>query len=194
MIAIGASTGGTEAIEQVLTQLPANSPGIVITQHIPAGFSRAFAERLNKFCPMRVAEASDGDMVQPGLALIAPGNFHMLLRKAGARYRVSVKDGPMVCYQRPSVDVLFSSVAETAGPHAVGVILTGMGSDGAQGMYKMKFAGAPTIAEDESTCVVFGMPKEAVRLGAVDRVARLPRIAAAICAALRTTREVAPRC
>jgi two-component system chemotaxis response regulator CheB len=185
VIAIGASTGGTEAIEQVLTRLPANSPGIVIAQHIPAGFSRAFAERLNKFCPMRVAEAGDGDIVQPGLALIAPGNFHMLLCKAGAGYRVSVKDGPMVCYQRPSVDVLFSSFAETAGRHAVGVILTGMGADGAHGLYKMKVAGAATIAQDESTSVVFGMPKEAIRLGAVDRVVRLPQIAAAICAALR---------
>ena len=155
VIAIGASTGGTQAIEDVLTGMPGNSPGIVITQHMPAGFSRAFAERLNKFCPVRVAEAADGDLVQPGLALIAPGNFHMILRKAGAGYRVSVKDGPMVCYQRPSVDVLFSSVAEAAGPHAVGVILTGMGSDGAQGLYKMKFAGAATIAQDEATCVVF---------------------------------------
>jgi two-component system chemotaxis response regulator CheB len=195
VIAIGASTGGTEAIEQVLTRLPANSPGIVITQHIPAGFSFAFAERLNKFCPMRVAEAKDGDLVQSGLALIAPGNFHMLLRKAGAGYRVWVKDGPMVCYQRPSVDVLFSSVAEVAGPHAIGVILTGMGADGAQGLYKMKFAGAATIAQDESTCVVFGMPKEAIRLRGVDRVVRLPQIAAAICAALRpSTTDVAPRC
>jgi len=133
LVAIVASTGGTEAIEEVLRRLPADMPGIVITQHIPAGFSRAFAERLNKFCPMRVAEAADGDRVQPGLALIAPGNFHMILRKSGGVYRVTVKDGPMVCYQRPSVDVLFSSVAEAAGPAAVGVILTGMGSDGARG-------------------------------------------------------------
>ncbi len=146
LIAIGASTGGTEAIEEVLTHLPADTPGIVITQHIPAGFSRAFAERLNKFCPMRVAEAGDGDIVQSGLALIAPGNFHMILRKSGGVYRVTVKDGPMVCYQRPSVDVLFSSVAESAGPNAVGVILTGMGSDGAQGMKKMKSAGVSSIA------------------------------------------------
>jgi two-component system chemotaxis response regulator CheB len=186
VIAIGASTGGTEAIERVLTALPANTPGIVITQHIPAGFSRAFAERLNKICPMRVAEAVDGDMVRPGLALIAPGNFHMLLRKAAGGYRVSVKDGPMVCYQRPSVDVLFSSAAEAAGSHAVGVILTGMGSDGAQGLHKMKLAGASTIAQDESSCVVFGMPKEAIRLGAADRVVGLPQIAATICAELRS--------
>jgi two-component system chemotaxis response regulator CheB len=184
IIAIGASTGGTEAIEQVLTRLPRNAPGIVITQHIPAGFSRAFAERLNKFCPMRVAEAVDGDAVEPGLALIAPGNFHMILRNTGAGYRVSVKDGPMICYQRPSVDVLFSSVAEAAGPHGVGVILTGMGADGSRGLLKMKQAGAATIAQDESTCVVFGMPKEAIRLGGVDRIVQLPQIASAICGAL----------
>jgi two-component system chemotaxis response regulator CheB len=181
VIAIGASIGGAEAIECVLTRLPADSPGIVITQHIPAGFSRTFAERLNKFCPMRVAEAADGDLVQPGLALIAPGNYHMMLRKTATGYRVSVKDGPTVCYQRPSVDVLFTSVAETAGPHAVGVILTGMGSDGAQGLYKMKSAGASTIAQDEATCVVFGMPREAISLGAAGRVVPLPLVSAAIC-------------
>lgn len=180
VIAIGASTGGTEAIEAVLTHLPGDMPGIVITQHIPAGFSRAFAERLNKFCPMRVVEASDGDLVKPGLALIAPGNFHMIVRKSGGVYRVTVKDGPMVCYQRPSVDVLFSSVAEAAGSNAVGVILTGMGSDGAQGMKKMKSAGACTIAQDETSCVVFGMPKEAIRLGAADRVVPLHSVAQAI--------------
>ncbi len=184
LIAIGASTGGTEAIEEVLMCLPADMPGIVITQHIPAGFSRAFAERLNKCCPMRVAEAADGDMVQPGLALVAPGNFHMILRKSGVGYRATVKDGPMVCYQRPSVDVLFSSVAEAAGPNAVGVILTGMGSDGAQGMKKMKAAGAPTIAQDEASCVVFGMPKEAIRMGGADRVVPLHAVAPAIRAAL----------
>jgi two-component system chemotaxis response regulator CheB len=186
LIAIGASTGGTEAIEEVLMLLPADMPGIVITQHIPAGFSRAFAERLNKLCPMRVAEAADGDMVLPGLALIAPGNFHMVLRRSGGVYRVSVKDGPMVCYQRPSVDVLFSSVAEAAGPNAVGVILTGMGSDGAQGMKKMKSAGAFTIAQDEASCVVFGMPKEAIRLGGADRVVPLHAVAQSIRTALTT--------
>ncbi len=187
LVAIGASTGGTEAIEEVLTHLPADMPGLVITQHIPAGFSRAFAERLNKLCPMRVAEAADGDVVQPGTALIAPGNFHMILRKSGGGYRVAVKDGPMVCYQRPSVDVLFSSVAEAAGPDAVGVILTGMGSDGAQGMKKMKAAGALTIAQDEASCVVFGMPKEAIRLGGADRVVPLPLVAQAIQKALAAT-------
>jgi two-component system chemotaxis response regulator CheB len=184
LIAIGASTGGTEAIEEVLTHLSADTPGIVITQHIPAGFSRAFAERLNKFCPMRVVEAADGDMVQSGLALIAPGNFHMIVRPLGGAYRVTVKDGPMVCYQRPSVDVLFSSVADAAGPNAVGVILTGMGSDGAQGMKKMKSAGAATIAQDEASCVVFGMPKEAIRLGGADRVVPLTSVAQAIRGAL----------
>jgi len=181
VIAIGVSIGGAEAIECVLTRLPADSPGIVITQHIPAGFSRTFAERLNKFCPMRVAEAADGDLVQPGLALIAPGNYHMMLRKTAAGYRVSVKDGPTVCYQRPSVDVLFTSVAETAGSHAVGVILTGMGSDGAKGLSKMRSAGAATIAQDEATCVVFGMPREAISLGAASRVVPLPMVSAAIC-------------
>ena len=184
VIAIGASTGGTEAIEDVLLQLPADTPGLVITQHIPAGFSRAFAERLNKFCPMRVAEASDGDQVERGLALIAPGNFHMVLRKSGGGYRVAVKDGPTVCYQRPSVDVLFSSVAEAAGANAVGAVLTGMGSDGAQGMLKMKNAGAATIAQDEASCVVFGMPREAIRLGGAGRVVPLNGVAQAIRAAL----------
>jgi two-component system, chemotaxis family, protein-glutamate methylesterase/glutaminase len=184
LIAIGASTGGTEAIEEVLTHLSSDTPGIVITQHIPAGFSRAFADRLNKFCPMRVVEAADGDLVQPGLALIAPGNFHMVLRRMGGIYRVTVKDGPMVCYQRPSVDVLFSSVAEAAGPNAIGVILTGMGSDGAQGMMKVKSAGGYTIAQDEASCVVFGMPKEAIRLGGADRVVPLSSVAQAIRSAL----------
>jgi two-component system chemotaxis response regulator CheB len=187
VIAMGASTGGTEAIESVLTQLPADMPGIVITQHIPAGFSRAFAERLSKLCHIRVAEAADGDIVQPGLALIAPGNFHMILRKTGAGYRVTVKDGPMVCYQRPSVDVLFSSVAEAAGANGIGVILTGMGSDGAQGMLKMKSAGAWTIAQDEASCVVFGMPKEAIRLGGVGRVVPLQSMPHALRSALANT-------
>jgi two-component system chemotaxis response regulator CheB len=184
VIAIGASIGGAEAIESVLTGLPDDLPGIVITQHIPAAFSRAFAQRLDKLCPMRVAEATDGDLVQPGLALVAPGNYHMMLRRAGTGYRVCVKDGPAVCYQRPSVDVLFSSVADAAGPHAVGVILTGMGSDGAKGLYKMKFAGAATIAQDEETCVVFGMPREAIALGAADRVLPLTLVPGAICSVL----------
>jgi len=181
VIAIGASTGGTEAIQEVLTRMPANSPGIVITQHIPAVFSLAFAKRLNEICPMEVREARDGDTLARGRALIAPGNFHMLLRKSpGGGFRVTVQDGPRVCYQRPSVDIMFSSVAEAAGSSAVGVLLTGMGSDGARGLLKMKQAGARTIAQDEASCVVFGMPKEAIRLGAADQVASLSRVPAAI--------------
>jgi two-component system chemotaxis response regulator CheB len=184
LVTIGASTGGTEAIQHILTQLPADTPGMVITQHIPAGFSRAFANRLNEICPMAVREAADGDQLCPGLALIAPGNFHMLVRRSGQGYRVEVKDGPMVCYQRPSVDVLFSSVAEAAGADAVGVILTGMGSDGARGLLRMKQAGARTIAQDEASSVVFGMPREAICLGAADRVLPLALVPGAILAAL----------
>jgi two-component system chemotaxis response regulator CheB len=181
IIAIGASTGGTEAILEVLKRLPADCPGIVITQHIPAVFSLAFAKRLNEICPMEVKEARDGDTLARGRALIAPGNFHMLLRKSpGGGFRVTVQDGPRVCYQRPSVDVMFSSVAEAAGAHAVGVLLTGMGSDGARGLLKMKQAGARTIAQDETSCVVFGMPREAIRLGAAEQVASLGRVPAAI--------------
>lgn len=182
VIAIGASTGGTEAIEEVLTHLPADSPGILVTQHIPAVFSRAFAERLNQLCPVAVKEASNGDTVAPGRALIAPGGFHMLLRTAGDGYRVEVTGGPPVCYQRPSVDVMFSSVAEAAGNRAVGALLTGMGADGAQGLLRMKRAGARTIAQDEASCVVFGMPREAIRLGAADQVVSLSRLASAIMA------------
>jgi len=184
VIAIGASTGGTEAIAGLLPRLPRGVPGIVITQHIPAGFSRAFANRLNQMCAFDVKEAEDGDTLCPGRALVAPGDMHMLLRKSGDGYRVAVKTGPRVCYQRPSVDVMFSSVAATAGACAVGVLLTGMGSDGAQGLLKMRQAGARTIVEDESTCVVFGMPKEAIRAGAAGRVVALPGIPQAILAAL----------
>lgn len=181
VIAIGASTGGTEAIQEVLTRMPANSPGIVITQHIPPVFSLAFAKRLNEICPMEIKEATDGDTLVSGRALIAPGNFHMLLRRSpGGGFRVTVQDGPRVCYQRPSVDVMFSSVAEAVGSRAVGVLLTGMGSDGARGLLKMKQAGARTVAQDEASSVVFGMPKEAIRLGAADQVASLTRIPAAI--------------
>ena len=182
IVAIGASTGGTEAILSVLERLPAEIPPIVITQHIPPVFSRAFADRLNQVCPMEVKEAADGDSATPGRALIAPGDFHMLLRKSGEGYRVQVKEGPRVCYQRPSVDVMFSSVAESAGPRAIGVLLTGMGADGAQGLLRMKQAGAHTLAQDEASCVVFGMPREAIRLGAAERVVSLPRMASAILA------------
>ncbi|MGA2740386.1 MAG: chemotaxis response regulator protein-glutamate methylesterase [Bryobacteraceae bacterium] len=184
VIAIGASTGGTEAIAEVLPRLPQGVPGIVITQHIPAGFSRAFAARLNQMCAFEVKEAEDGDTLCSGRALVAPGDFHMLLRKNGDGYRVSVKTGPRICYQRPSVDVMFSSVADAAGAHAVGVLLTGMGSDGAQGLLKMRQAGARTMAQDEATCVVFGMPREAIRAGAAGRVVSLPGIPQAILSAI----------
>jgi two-component system, chemotaxis family, protein-glutamate methylesterase/glutaminase len=182
VIAIGASTGGTEAIREVLTAMPANMPGIVIVQHIPPVFSLAFANRLNDLCKLRVKEAADGDRLTSGLVLIAPGNFHMTLVKAGGEYRVSIQDGPRVCYQRPSVDVLFESVANVAKSDAIGAILTGMGSDGAQGLLRMKRAGARTIAQDEASCVVFGMPREAIRMGGVDRVLPLNRVAAELTA------------
>jgi two-component system chemotaxis response regulator CheB len=186
VIAIGASTGGTEAISSVLVRLPQSSPGIVVTQHIPPQFSRAFANRLNEICALEVKEAEDGDTLRPGVALVAPGDFHMLLRRAGGRYFVNVKTGPRVCYQRPSVDVLFSSVAESAGCAAIGVLLTGMGADGSQGLLKMRQAGAHTIAQDEATCVVFGMPREAIALGAAERILPLPTIADAILAPRRS--------
>jgi len=177
VIAIGASTGGTEAIRAILERVPSDSPGIVIVQHMPPQFTTAFAQRLDGLCRIRVKEAEDCDWVHPGLALIAPGDFHMVLDRSGARYLVRVKKGPRVHYQRPSVDVLFQSVAGKAGPNAVGVILTGMGADGARGLKAMKDAGAATIAQDEASCVVFGMPKEAIRLGGVDQVLPLERIA-----------------
>lgn len=180
IIAIGASTGGTEALKEVLTRLPATIPGIMIVQHMPANFTKSFAERLDSLCPFRVKEAEDGDSVIPGLALLAPGNFHMVMRRSGARYYVNVKKGPMVCHQRPAVDVLFNSVAAFGGKNAIGVILTGMGKDGAQGMLKMKEAGAKTIAQDEKSCVVFGMPKEAIASGGVDLIKPLDQISQAI--------------
>lgn len=177
IIAIGASTGGTEALKVVLTQMPPNCPGIVVVQHMPAKFTTSFAERLNSLCEIEVREAQDGDSVIPGRALIAPGNYHMLLKRSGARYYVKIKQGPMVHHQRPSVDVLFRSVAKYAGENALGIILTGMGADGAQGLLEMKRAGAKTIAQDEKSCVVFGMPKEAIKKGAVDKIAPLEEIA-----------------
>jgi len=176
LIAMGASTGGTEALKEVLVRMPQNSPGIVIVQHMPPLFTTAFAERLNRLCSVEVREAKDGDSVLNGQALIAPGNFHMLMRRSGSRYYVNIKDGPMVHHQRPAVDILFNSVAQYAGANAIGVILTGMGADGAQGMLRMKEGGAKTIAQDEASCVVFGMPKEAIRLGAVDRMVPLELI------------------
>jgi two-component system, chemotaxis family, protein-glutamate methylesterase/glutaminase len=184
VIAIGASTGGTEAIQEVLMQLPANSPPIVIVQHIPAVFSKAFADRLNGLCALTVKQAEAGDELLPGRALIAPGGYHLLVRRhssATARFRVELNGTlPQVCYQRPAVDVLFQSVAEVAGPSTVAAILTGMGSDGAQGMAALKQAGAKTIAQDEASCVVFGMPREAIHLGCVDSVLPLNRVASGI--------------
>jgi len=176
IIAIGASTGGTEAIKEVLVRLPQNTPGTVIVQHMPPKFTTAFAERLNQQCALEVKEAQDGDTVVTGRALIAPGNYHMLLKRSGARYYVQVKNGPPVHHQRPSVDVLFNSAAQAGGANVVGVILTGMGADGAEGLLAMKGRGAYTIAQDEATCVVFGMPKEAIKRGAAHKVLPLTRI------------------
>jgi two-component system chemotaxis response regulator CheB len=177
IIAIGASTGGTEALKEVLSKMPVNSPGILVVQHMPAKFTSAFAERLDSLCQIRVREAKDGDSVIPGTALIAPGNLHMILRRSGARYYVEVKNGPMVHHQRPAVDILFKSTAKYAGPNSIGAILTGMGVDGAAGLLEMKQAGAGTIAQDENTCVVFGMPKESIKLGAVDKVVPIYQVA-----------------
>ncbi|MDD5723001.1 MAG: chemotaxis response regulator protein-glutamate methylesterase [Syntrophales bacterium] len=177
VIAIGASTGGTEALKNVLISMPVNAPGILVVQHMPAQFTKSFADRLDELCQIKVKEAEDNDLVTQGSALIAPGNFHMILRRSGARYYVEIKDGPMVHHQRPAVDVLFKSTARYAGANAIGVILTGMGSDGAEGLLHMKKAGAQTIGQDEKTCVVYGMPKEAVKLGAVDKEVPLNRIA-----------------
>ena len=170
IIAIGASTGGTEAIKDVLTQLPPDMPGIVITQHIPEAFSRPFANRLNNICALNVSEAEDGQQVLPGHAYVAPGSAHLMVVRDGAKYRCKLNDGPPVNRHRPSVDVLFRSLAQNAGPNALGVILTGMGDDGARGMLEMHEAGASTVAQDENTSVVWGMPGEAVKLGGVDYV------------------------
>jgi two-component system, chemotaxis family, protein-glutamate methylesterase/glutaminase len=180
VIVVGASTGGTEALKSLLETLPSDAPGIVIVQHMPELFTRAFANRLNGLCAITVKEAETNDTVLRGRALIAPGNHHMLLRRSGARYFVEIKDGPLVCRHRPSVDVLFRSAARYAGPNAVGVILTGMGDDGARGMLEMKQAGAFNIAQDEATSVVFGMPKEAIKLDSVHKVLSLSQIPAAI--------------
>ncbi len=184
VLAIGASTGGTQAIEAVVRMLPANGPGTVMVQHMPAGFTASFAQRLNDVCAMEVREARDGDLVAPGLVLLAPGNFHMVLQANGARFVVRVKDGPQVHHQRPAVDVLFQSVARHAGRNAVGVILTGMGADGAKGLLEMHDAGAWTIAQDEQSCIVFGMPREAIKLGAASEVVALRDVAGSIIDAL----------
>ncbi len=176
VIAIGSSTGGTEALRAVLTRLPTETPGIVITQHMPAGFTKSFAQRLNGLCKIEVREAADGDAVVPGLALIAPGNQHMKLCRDGARYVVQVTDGPRVCRHRPSVEVLFESAARAAGPNGLGIIMTGMGDDGSTALGSMRKAGAMTIAQDEKSCVVFGMPREAIARGSAVLVASLSQI------------------
>ncbi len=183
VVAIGASTGGTQALEYLLTRLPRTAPGIVLVQHMPGRFTAAFATRLNQRCQIEVREAQDGDRVIAGLALIAPGTHHLLLKRSGAQYRVAVKAGPLVSRHRPSVDVLFRSTAQSAGPNALGVILTGMGDDGARGLLEMHEAGAFTVAQDEQSCVVYGMPKEAVKLGGVDTVVGLHKIPDLVAAA-----------
>lgn len=176
IIAIGASTGGTEAIKEILLKLPPDMPPILVVQHMPQYFTRSFAERLDSLCRLKVKEAEDGELLAPGKVLIAKGNKHMVLKRSGASYYVEIKDGELVYHQRPSVEVLFSSVARYAGPNAIGIILTGMGRDGADGLLKMRHEGAYTIAQDEKSCVVYGMPKEAVLAGAVMRVASLEKI------------------
>lgn len=185
VVAIGTSTGGTQALEQVLTALPQVSPGIVIVQHMPEKFTAAFAARLDSICRIRVLEARAGMRVMAGQALLAPGGKHLLLRRSGAQYHVDVVDGPLVNRHRPSVDVLFRSVAKSAGANALGVIMTGMGDDGAAGLFEMKQAGAATVAQDEASCVVYGMPKEAVKRGAVERSLPLRGIAGEIMKQLR---------
>jgi two-component system, chemotaxis family, protein-glutamate methylesterase/glutaminase len=176
IVAIGASTGGTEALRLFLQAMPPDSPGLIIAQHMPEGFTSAFAKRLNEVCRIEVKEVANGDRIVTGQALIAPGNRHTAVRRIATQYIAEVIDGPLVCRHRPSVDVLFRSVAQAAGPNAIGVIMTGMGGDGAAGLLEMKQAGALTIAQDEASCVVFGMPKEAIDRGAVSRVVSLPRI------------------
>jgi two-component system chemotaxis response regulator CheB len=180
ILAIGASTGGVQALTCVLSTLPAACPGTVVVQHMPAQFTKSFAERLNSECTVQIQEARDGDHVIPGRVLIAPGGYHMILQRSGANYYVSIKDGPAVCHQKPSVEVLFNSVAKYAGANAVGAILTGMGNDGAKGMLAMRQAGAHTIAQDEATSIVFGMPKEAIKLEAAEFILPLDKISGAL--------------
>jgi two-component system, chemotaxis family, protein-glutamate methylesterase/glutaminase len=186
VIVMGASTGGTEALKEVLIMLPPDIPGVVIVQHMPEHFTRAFASRLDSLCKITVKEAENGDEVLPGRALIAPGNRHTLLKRNGSRYFVEVREGPLVSRHRPSVDVLFRSAARYAGKNVIGVIMTGMGDDGAKGMKEMHDAGAYTIAQDESSCIVFGMPAEAIRNGGVDQVVPLQNIAHAVLAVINT--------
>ena len=185
VICIGASTGGTESLREVLETLPADAPGIVIVQHMPEKFTAAFARRLDSLCTVAVKEAEDGDAILRGRVLIAPGNLHTLVQRSGARYYVSVKDGPLVSRHRPSVDVLFRSAAQYVGGNALGILLTGMGDDGARGLLEMRQAGAITIAQDEASCVVFGMPKEAIALGAAQKIVPLSTVAGEIMRAAR---------
>jgi two-component system chemotaxis response regulator CheB len=180
IVAVGASTGGTEALRIFLEMMPQDAPGIVIVQHMPENFTKAFATRLNTLCDIEVKEAEDNDTILRGRALIAPGNKHLLIKRSGARYYVEVKEGPLVSRHRPSVDVLFRSAAQFSGANTVGVIMTGMGDDGARGMLEMKEAGAYNIAQDEKSCVVFGMPNEAIKIGAVDKILPLDSIAGAV--------------
>jgi len=180
VVVVGASTGGTEALKDFLVAMPLDAPGIVIVQHMPENFTTAFSKRLDSMCQISVKEAESNDTVIRGRALVAPGNHHLLLKRSGARYYVEIKEGPLVSRHRPSVDVLFRSAARYAGPNAIGVIMTGMGDDGAKGMLEMKEAGAMTIAQDEDSCVVFGMPKKAIELGAVHKVLPLLSIAGAV--------------
>lgn len=180
VVAIGTSTGGTQALQAILTAMPAVCPGMVVVQHMPEKFTAQFAQRLNQLCAVEVREARAGDRVLPGLVLIAPGGRHMTLKRNGAQYVVDVIDGPLVNRHRPSVDVLFRSVAQVAGSNALGIIMTGMGDDGARGLKEMRDAGAATVAEDESTCVVFGMPMEAIRLGAAQKILPLGAMASEI--------------
>ena len=186
VVAIGASTGGTEALLTILRHLPIDTPGIVVVQHMPERFTAQFAARLDSLCAIAVKQASSGDSVLRGQALIAPGNRHVLLKRSGARYYVEISDGPLVNRHRPSVDVLFRSTARYAGANAVGVILTGMGDDGARGLLEMHDAGAHTVAQDEASCVVFGMPAEAIKRGGVDRILPLDQIAGALLRAAAT--------
>jgi two-component system chemotaxis response regulator CheB len=176
IVVLGTSTGGTQALEQVLSQLPSSAPAIAIVQHMPEKFTRSFAERLNSLCAIEVREAQNGDRLLPGLALIAPGGKHMLVKRSGGQYHVEVKDGPLVSRHRPSVDVLFRSAAVQAGRNVLAVIMTGMGDDGARGLKELHESGAKTYAQDEASCVVFGMPKEAIKLGGVDQVIALDDI------------------
>jgi two-component system chemotaxis response regulator CheB len=186
VIAVGASTGGTEALRILFERLPPDTPGMVVVQHMPAKFTKAFADRMDKICLVSVKEAENNDTVLRGQVLIAPGNYHMLLQRSGARYYVEIREGPLVSRHRPSVDVLFRSAARYAGKNALGVIMTGMGDDGAKGMLELKQAGAYTIAQDEASCVVFGMPKEAIKLDAVHSILPLDDIADAILKKSRT--------